>query len=114
MFDAAESPLFEEFTLCNLLKHNCLNNHAQPPTLPAVAPLAAWRGLPMTHELAEQLFIGWLGVEQRLQGLPGEPLPWSWKVVCGQNPAYDLFGAFRLVSLFLSLICLLKQKKIVC
>lgn len=87
-----ESPKFEAFTLCNLLKHNCLGNKAETPTLPVVKPMTAWRGEPLTHEVAEQLFIGWLDVAQR-PTLPagGEPLKWSWKVVCGQNPAYDFF-----------------------
>lgn len=113
-----ESELFEKFTLCNLLKHNCLDNSAAVPTLPLVPVMESWRGEAMTHELAEQIFIGWLNVDDAAAWLPKEEkLPWSWKarrnsahtalvflretralrlrlllhpqVVCGQNPAYD-------------------------
>ncbi|GJW67275.1 violaxanthin de-epoxidase, chloroplastic [Tanacetum coccineum] len=34
----------------------------------------------LSHEIAEDLFVGWLG-----------NLDWSWRVVAGQNPAYDQF-----------------------
>lgn len=42
--------------------------------------MKAFRGQEMTHTLAEDLFIGWLGDKQ-----------WSWKVVCGKSAAYDCF-----------------------
>lgn len=75
-----ESQKFQEFSLCNLQKHNCLGNKAQRPKYPDVQPLTEWRGQALTHEAAEEIFEGWL-VQK----------PWSWMVVCGQNPAYDIF-----------------------
>lgn len=74
-----ESEKFEKFTLCNLLKHNCLENSAAVPTLPAVPALERWHGEPMTHELAEQIFIGWLDVPESAQWVQGDKLKWSWK-----------------------------------
>ncbi len=87
-----ESPKFEAFALCNLQIHNCLNNHAERPLLPAVAPMRSFRGAPLTHELAEALLIGWLDTRGTLAP-PGARIAWSWKVVAGQNPAYDHFPA---------------------
>lgn len=75
-----ETEAFSQFALCILQKHNCLRNHAAIPTLPDPSPLAAFRGQPMTHELAEEISFGHLGTK-----------PWSWKVIAGQNPAYDFF-----------------------
>mmetsp|Transcript_9912 Transcript_9912/g.36270 ORF Transcript_9912/g.36270 Transcript_9912/m.36270 type:complete len:550 (+) Transcript_9912:98-1747(+) len=75
-----ESPKFAEFALCNLQKHNCLKNFATRPDKPVVLPMSEFNGEAMTHELAERLLYGWLDHEQ-----------YSWKVVCGQNPAYDYF-----------------------
>lgn len=88
-----ESDKFEAFTLCNLLKHNCLENKASVPTLPAVPAMERWRGEAVTHELAEQVFIGHLDVPDRAPWLQSPRLKWSWKVVCGQNPAYDSASA---------------------
>lgn len=45
-------------------------NSAEIPLLPDPAPLASFRGAPLTHEVAEDLFIGWLSKEA-----------FSWKVV---------------------------------
>jgi hypothetical protein len=56
-----ESSKFSDFSLCVLQKHNCLGLAAQPPALPNPPPMTSFRGQPMTHDLAEQLFIGWLG-----------------------------------------------------
>ena len=39
-----ESPLFEKFSLCNLQKHNCLQNFAERPALPDVQPMPTFRG----------------------------------------------------------------------
>ena len=79
-----ETPLLEDFSLCILQKNNCLSNSAAIPERPVVPPLDAWRGEPMSHDLAEQIFCGVLG-----DG-PGKE-QWSWRVVAGQNPAYDFF-----------------------
>ena len=56
-----ESQLLEDFSLCVLQKHNCLGKSAEIPALPDPPPMAAFRGEDLTHELAESLFIGWLG-----------------------------------------------------
>ncbi|KAL8047273.1 hypothetical protein ABFX02_08G229800 [Erythranthe guttata] len=77
-----ESPQLEEFSLCVLQKHNCLDLDAKIPNLPRVTPLASFRGEPLDQETAEDLFIGWLGINNS---------DWSWRVVAGQNPAYDQF-----------------------
>lgn len=60
----------EAFSLCVLQKHNCMCKSAEIPALPDPAPIATFRGSPVTPEVAEDLFIGWLGKEQ-----------FSWKVV---------------------------------
>lgn len=75
-----ESPYLEAFSLCVLQKHNCLQLDAKIPEKPYVAPMTQFRGSDVCHEIAEDLFVGWLG-----------KLDWSWRVVAGQNPAYDQF-----------------------
>ncbi|KAJ0601699.1 putative violaxanthin de-epoxidase [Helianthus annuus] len=75
-----ESPILEEFSLCVLQKHNCLDLDAKIPEKPCVPPMVNFRGQVLSHEIAEDLFIGWLG-----------NLEWSWRVIAGQNPAYDQF-----------------------
>ncbi|KAG6394544.1 hypothetical protein SASPL_145133 [Salvia splendens] len=75
-----ESRELEEFSLCVLQKHNCLELDAKIPDKPFVAPMARFREVELDHETAEDLFVGWLG-----------RLEWSWRVVAGQNPAYDQF-----------------------
>lgn len=40
----------------------------------------SFRGQTLTHDLAVDLFVGWLGKEE-----------FSWRVVAGQNAAYDQF-----------------------
>lgn len=69
-----ETSDFEQFALCILQKHNCLQNHAAIQMRPDPAPITTFRGQPLTHELAEDLLFAWIGGK-----------PWSWKVVCGQN-----------------------------
>lgn len=75
-----ESPNLEAFSLCVLQKNNCLDLDAKVPEKPCVPPMARFRGNDLCHETAEDLFVGWLG-----------SLNWSWRVVAGQNPAYDQF-----------------------
>ncbi|KAJ4828084.1 hypothetical protein Tsubulata_018951 [Turnera subulata] len=75
-----ESPNLEAFSLCVLQKNNCLGLDAKIPEKPYVPPLVKFRGVDLSHETAEDLFVGWLG-----------SLDWSWRVVAGQNPAYDQF-----------------------
>jgi hypothetical protein len=76
-----ESDAFAAFSLCVLQKNNCLDNRADIPVLPDPAPQSHFRGQPLTKEIAENLFIGHLSSTR----------PYSWKVCCGQNPAYDAF-----------------------
>ncbi|XP_051126657.1 uncharacterized protein LOC127248387 [Andrographis paniculata] len=75
-----ESRELEEFSLCVLQKNNCLELDASIPDKPQVSPMPKFQGETLDFETAEDLFIGWLG-----------SLDWSWRVVCGQNPAYDQF-----------------------
>ncbi|KAJ4951223.1 hypothetical protein NE237_028055 [Protea cynaroides] len=75
-----ESPNLEAFSLCVLQKNNCLELDAKIPDKPYVPPMVQFRGEALCHEAAEDLFVGWLG-----------NLDWSWRVVAGQNPAYDQF-----------------------
>ncbi|KAL0350025.1 UNVERIFIED_CONTAM: hypothetical protein Sradi_4151700 [Sesamum radiatum] len=75
-----ESRQLEEFSLCVLQKHNCLELDAKIPDKPLVTPMVQFRGQDLDYETAEDLFVGWLG-----------SLDWSWRVVAGQNPAYDQF-----------------------
>ncbi|PRQ49038.1 putative violaxanthin de-epoxidase [Rosa chinensis] len=75
-----ESPVLEAFSLCVLQKHNCLDLDAKISDKPYVPPMVKFRGKDLCHETAEDLFVGWLG-----------SLDWSWRVVAGQNPAYDQF-----------------------
>ena len=115
-----------------------MGNSASIPSYPDPPPLSTFRGVPLTHEAAEGIFIGHLqprpadtvigtgttipvtaasagsdvvsassnsssvattGLSQSILHDPNDPsstslpyLNWSWKVVCGQNPAYDYFG----------------------
>ncbi|GAV68971.1 LOW QUALITY PROTEIN: hypothetical protein CFOL_v3_12473, partial [Cephalotus follicularis] len=75
-----ESPKLEAFSLCVLQKKNCLEMNAKIPEKPYVPPMVKFRGKDLCHETSEDLFVGWLG-----------RLDWSWRVVAGQNPAYDQF-----------------------
>ncbi|ERN03861.1 violaxanthin de-epoxidase, chloroplastic [Amborella trichopoda] len=75
-----ESPKLEAFSLCALQKHNCLDLSAEIPEKPIVFPLREFRGEKLSHEVAEDLFVGCLG-----------SFEWSWRVAAGQNPAYDQF-----------------------
>jgi hypothetical protein len=84
-----ESPAFEAFTLCVLQKHNCLGLTAEITMQPDVQPLSVFRGAAIDHDVAEDLFIGWLGRPNL--GLGMQKLDWSWRVVAGQNAAYDQF-----------------------
>ncbi|KAH0693664.1 hypothetical protein KY285_020761 [Solanum tuberosum] len=61
-------------------KNNCLELDAKIPEKPYVTPMAEFRGEKLSTEIAKDLFVGWLGT-----------LEWSWRVVAGQNPAYDQF-----------------------
>jgi len=71
-----ECDAFSAFSLCVLQKHRCLGVDAEIPARPYHPPAASWRGQPLTHELAETIFVGWLA--------GGDPI--SWHVAAGQNP----------------------------
>lgn len=91
-----ESPPLAAFSLCILQKHNCLGLTASPPAVPDPALADAHGGRPMTHELAEDLFVGWLeGAAAASQALSPDAQartgPFSWRVFGGKNPAYDYF-----------------------
>jgi hypothetical protein len=75
-----ESNAFQQFSLCILQKHNCLGLSAEIPQNPRPQPMSTFRGAPMTHELAEKLFYGWLDEET-----------FSWRVFAGMNAAFDRF-----------------------
>ncbi|CAM9342803.1 unnamed protein product [Ascophyllum nodosum] len=75
-----ETESMEKFSLCVLQKNNCMGKSAEIPALPDPTVLARFRGQELTHDVAQDIFVGWLGRER-----------FSWKVVCGQNPAYDFF-----------------------
>ncbi len=77
-----ESVAFEQFSLCILQRHNCLGLTAEIPSNPRAQPMETFRGAPMTHELAETLFNGWL---------EGSQENFSWRVFAGMNAAFDRF-----------------------
>jgi hypothetical protein len=85
-----ESPQLQEFSLCILQKHNCLGLDASIPDKPPVVPMKSFRGQTMTHEIAEQLFTGWLDDAKSSLDLP-ERESYSWRVFAGKNAAYDKF-----------------------
>ncbi|PSC68636.1 violaxanthin de-epoxidase-related [Micractinium conductrix] len=89
-----ESPLLEDFSLCIIQKHNCFGLTADIPMVPDPAPLTTWRGEPLTHELAEDLFIGWLKEDPSSslhEEISGAGELFSWRVFAGKNAAYDFF-----------------------
>ena len=111
-----ETELLEAFSLCILQQHNCFNCDAKIIADPVVPVLKEWRGEPLTQAAARDIFIGHLDhvsyrnrrfneggeEEQSAAAAVEQPvsdgdacgdLPWSWKVVCGANPAYDAFPA---------------------
>ena len=77
-----ESSAFQQFSLCILQKHNCLGLSADIPSQPRPQPMATFRGAPMTHDIAERLFHGWM--------VDGEET-FSWRVFAGMNAAFDRF-----------------------
>ncbi|KAL6758833.1 hypothetical protein V8C86DRAFT_2586299, partial [Haematococcus lacustris] len=88
-----ETPQFEAFALCILQKHNCRSLSAEMPMRPDPAPLASFRGQPLTHSQAEDIFVAWLDPGQSGAGSGTQQLPFSWLVAAGKNPAYDFFPA---------------------
>jgi hypothetical protein len=92
-----ETAEFENFARCILQRNNCMGNTATAPVYPDPAPLASFRGATLTHDTAEAIFEGWLRprdgeANALVPDSASELRPWSWMVVCGQNPAYDYFS----------------------
>jgi len=61
------SDLLKDFSLCILQKNNIFQCDAKIPTLPKVEPLKVWRGIPLTHDVAQNLLIGHLNEETALE-----------------------------------------------
>lgn len=88
-----ETKDFEQFALCILQRNNCMGNSASIPLVPNPLPLSTFRGKPLDTTTAEDILIGHLsGVKNPLLPPGAVTTPWSWKVVCGVNPAYDYFS----------------------
>jgi len=86
-----ETPQLEDFTLCILQQNNCFNCSAPILTEPRVPVLKRWRGQPLDAQAGREIFIGHL--DHPAANPVGTKRPWSWKIVCGANPAYDAFPA---------------------
>mmetsp|Transcript_16677 Transcript_16677/g.53278 ORF Transcript_16677/g.53278 Transcript_16677/m.53278 type:complete len:531 (-) Transcript_16677:131-1723(-) len=87
-----ETPQLEEFSLCILQQNNCFGCEAAILETPRVPLLRRWRGAPVDAAAARQLFIGHFDCDEAAVE-EAHRLPWSWKIVCGANPAYDAFPA---------------------
>jgi hypothetical protein len=59
-----ESDTFEKFAYCILQRNNCMRNSAKPPIYPNPQPMVLFRGQELTHEMAENIFIGYLQPRQ--------------------------------------------------
>jgi hypothetical protein len=83
-----ESDLFTKFSQCILQTHNCLNNEANIPAEPRPPVMSTFRGAALTHAAAYVILRGHLregdGPESAVQEA-------SWRVIAGQNAAYDAF-----------------------
>jgi hypothetical protein len=91
-----ESALLEDFSLCILQQNNCFACAAPIMTRPAVPLLKAWRGAALDARAAAQIMVGHLAHDAAAPPLgpaASGGLAWSWKIVCGANPAYDAFPA---------------------
>ena len=91
-----ETPQLEAFSLCILQQNNCFNCDAEIISTPRVPLLKRWRGDYVDQKVANQIFIGHFDCPDAHP--QGSRLPWSWKVVCGANPAYDAFPCQHLIS----------------
>merc|ERR1712159_604893 len=60
------------------------NSQIARPTTPSVFPLEAFRGKPMSHEVAADILVGHYN--------PSEGKKYSWIVAAGSNPAYEQFA----------------------
>jgi hypothetical protein len=84
-----ESKLLTDFTFCIMQKNNIFNCDADIPVLPKVAPIATWRGNPLTEEVARSILVGHLDDDAAPEGSLRTDV--SWKVAFGANVAYDQF-----------------------
>lgn len=75
-----ETPQLEAFSQCILQQHNCFGANASILDRPKVPVLTRWCGRIMDQNAAASIFCGHRGA-----------VAWSWRVVCGANPAYDAF-----------------------
>ena len=87
-----ETPQLEEFSLCILQQNNVFGCDAAILEEPRVPLLKRWRGAPLDEAASRQLFIGHFDCDEA-HSEASRGLPWSWKIVCGANPAYDAFPA---------------------
>jgi len=87
-----ETTQLEAFSLCILQQNNVFGCDAAILSTPAVPLLRSWRGAPLDTAAARQIFIGHFDCEEAHPSAAAR-LPWSWKIVCGANPAYDAFPA---------------------
>jgi len=93
-----ETPYLEDFSLCILQQNNCFNCDAKIIDKPQVPVLGEWRGKPLTQETSREILVGHFaypprtGEDEQARPTVGKE-QWSWKVVCGANPAYDAFPA---------------------
>merc|ERR1719486_971571 len=83
-----ETEELEAFSQCILQRNNCFGCAAEILPSPC-APLSTWRGEPLDDNGAARIFYGHLNIPEA-DGA-SDRLPWSWKIVCGANPAYDAF-----------------------
>ncbi|MCO5593549.1 hypothetical protein L7F22_047563 [Adiantum nelumboides] len=75
-----ENATLRALSLSLLEKGNCLELNAAIPMHLAVEPIQSFRGQVMTHELAENLLIGW-----------SQKLGWSWKIAGNMFPIASQF-----------------------
>ena len=87
-----ETPQLEDFSLCILQQNNCFGCDAKIIETPRVPLMQSWRGETLDARAARQLFIGHFKCDEAHPSA-AQGLPWSWKIVCGANPAYDAFPA---------------------
>ena len=92
MIVSYETPQLEEFSLCILQQNNCFGCDAKIIEEPRVPLLQAWRGAAVDEAASRQIFIGHFDCDEA-HPEAAQRLPWSWKIVCGANPAYDAFPA---------------------
>jgi hypothetical protein len=84
-----ETPQLEAFTICILQQNNCFGCDSPILTSPKVPLLETWQGKPLDEAGARQILMGHIDHSSSSKVSQGQK--WSWKVVVGANPAYDVF-----------------------